>query len=163
MEMASASSAAARPDGIAVDTEPVEFLVFGTAPHKHSGDFIEVYRYPSTARTEFGGTGSRADRARRERHLCRTAQSPVATPAPRGQRRQPPELFQNRRPERDRSGVRVVEVFWPKAPGQVGAEPGCQDLRWNVLPLDERDSAFRVFTRQPGPEEGHLPRAHVNQ
>src|SRR5215831_9643766 len=41
-----ASSAAARPDRIAVDAEPAEFLVFGAAPHKHSGNFIEIYRYP---------------------------------------------------------------------------------------------------------------------
>ena len=92
---------------------------------------------------------------------------PLSNPLPRRrlgrQRRQPPELFQNCGAERDRPGVRVVEVLWLEAPGEVGAKPGCQDLRRNALPLDERDSAFRVLARQPGPEERHLPCAHVNQ
>ena len=147
---ASASSAAARPDGIAVDTEPVEFLVFGPAPHKHSGDFIEVYRYPSTARTEFG-----EPEAERTAHgENRIYIVPLSDPLPRRrlgrQRRQPPELFQNRGAERDRPGVRVVEVLWPEAPDEIGAEPGCQDLRRNVLSLDERDGAFWVLARQLG-------------
>jgi hypothetical protein len=125
MEMASASSAAARPDGIAVDTEPVEFLVFGTAPHKHSRDFIEVYRYPSTARAEFGEPEAEWT-AHGENGIYVI---PLSHPLPRRrlgrQRRQPPELFQNRGAERDCPGVRVVEVLWPKALGEVRAERGC--------------------------------------
>ena len=161
--MGSASRAAARPDGIAVDAEPVEFLVFGTASHKHSRDFIEVYRYPSTTRAELGEPeAKRAAHGQNGIYVI-----PFNNPLPRRrlgrQRRQPPELFQNCGAERDRPGVRVVEVLWLEAPGEVGAKPGCQDLRRNALPLDERDSAFRVLARQPGPEERHLPCAHVNQ
>src|SRR5215469_8261023 len=119
--MASSSNAAPGPDRIAVDAQPVEYLVFGTSPHKHRGDFIEVHRYPSTARTEFGELEAEWT-AHGENGVYIVA---LSHPLPRRrlgrQRCQPPELFQNRGAEWDCSGIPVAEVFWPEAPGEVGA------------------------------------------
>src|SRR5215469_14635621 len=109
--MASASGGAARPDGSAVDTEPVEFLVFGTPPHKHRGDFIKIYRHPSTTRTEF-----REPKAEWTAHGENGVYVvPLNRPLPLRrlgrQRRQLLKLFQNRRTERDCPRIRVVEVL----------------------------------------------------